>query len=182
MKKLYFILIFLVVSQNFVFSQTEMEIDSLLQKIAETENSRGILKTVQAEKIISYGESSLPILSDFFTDSTETKVFSECQARNLSKGELAIIMADGIDRMPYMRITGIQNCLLTYCENNPNWIEYYLFAINRDGLNNFQTKYKDWLAYLKLSDKKKRKVERKNSREFRTQQRNFRRMLKNNSR
>ena len=74
----------------------------------------------------------------------------------------------------------MKNCLLTFCENNPNWVEYYLYAINRDGLSNFQTKYKDWLAYLELSDKEKRKVERKHNREFRTQRRNFRRTLKNN--
>ncbi len=182
MKKLYFILIILVVNQNLALSQTEMEIDSLLDGIAKTENSKGIIKTVQAEKILSYGESSLPILTGFFTDSTTTKVYSECQARHLSKGELAIIMADGIDRMPYFRITGMQNCLLTFCEDNPNLIEYYFYAINRDGISNFQIKYQDWLAYLNLSEKEKRKVERKNSKEFRVRQRNFRRMQKNNSR
>ncbi len=47
--------------------------------------------------------------------------------------------------MPYATLTGVRNCLLTYCKNNPNLIEYYLFWINNDGVENFKTKYINWL-------------------------------------
>jgi hypothetical protein len=155
MKKIRLIIIISILNLNFGLAQTESEIDALLNGIAKTENSKGITKTEQAEKIITYGEKSLLILAEFFTDSTQTKVKSECQERNLTKGEIAIIMADQIQRMPYAQLTGIQNCLLTFCENNPNWIEYYLWAIKRDGTEKFQEKYRDWIAWTKLSDKEK---------------------------
>jgi hypothetical protein len=179
MKKIRLIIIISILNLNFGLAQTESELDTLLNGIAKTENSKGITKTEQAEKIITYGEKSLLILAKFFTDQTLTNVKSECQERNLTKGEIAIIMADQIQRMPYAKLTGIQNCLLTFCENNPNLIEYYLWAIKRDGTEKFQEKYRDWIAWTKLSDKEKRKIERINTRKFKKQQRELR---KNTSR
>lgn len=48
--------------------------------------------------------------------------------------------------MPYARVTGIQNCTLTFCEKNANLIEYYLPFIKRDGIEKFQENYMNWLA------------------------------------
>ncbi|MFX1621386.1 hypothetical protein JZ972_11070, partial [Riemerella anatipestifer] len=78
--------------------------------------------------------------ADFFTNSTLTNVKSECQKRNLTKGEIAIIIADQIEKMPYALLTGVQNCLLEFCENNPNWIEYYFGWIKNDGIERFKEK------------------------------------------
>ena len=157
------------------FSQTKSEIDSLLSGISETENSKGITETEQAKKIIAFGENSLTTLAEYFTDSTLTKVKSECQKRNLTKGEIAIIMADRIEGMPYFTVTGIQNCTMSFCENNPNLIEYYLWAIKRNGTEQFQEKYLTWLEsddriewtpLLDYKSKKERKKEiRKRKRE-----------------
>tara|TARA_Y100000815_G_scaffold273595_1_gene305256 strand:- start:218 stop:652 length:435 start_codon:yes stop_codon:yes gene_type:complete len=138
MKKLTFTFLIIFVNLNLAFSQTKSEIDSLLNGISTIENSKEISKTEQARKIISFEQNSLTTLAIFFTDSTMTKVKSECQERNLTKGEIAIIMADQVEFMPYGTLTGIQNCLLTFCENNPNLVEYYLWAIKRDGVENFQ--------------------------------------------
>ena len=146
MKNITLIILTILLNLNLSFSQTESEIDSLLTEISETENTKEIAKTEQAKKIITFGEKALLTLTEFFTDSTLTKVKSECQKRNLTKGEIAIIMADRIEFMPYAKLTGIQNCLLTFCENNPNLIEYYLWAIKRDGVENFKNKYKNWLV------------------------------------
>ena len=154
---------------NLAFSQSTIEIDSLLNRIAEIESSKDIIKTDQALKIISYGKKSLPILSGYFADTTQTKLYSECNNRTLKRGEIAIIMADAIQRMPYLRITGIQYCDIIYCQDNPNWIEYYLYAINRGGLDNFQRNFNEWLAYTELSDKEKRKVDRQKKRGFQSQ-------------
>ena len=145
MKNIRIIILISVLNLNLGLAQTESEIGSLLNGIAETENSVEITKTKQAEKIIAFGEKYLPILSEFFTDSTLTKVKSECQKRNLTKGEIAIIMANRIEIMPYGRLTGVQNCLAEFCENNPNWIEYYFPWIRKDGTENFKNKYTDWL-------------------------------------
>lgn len=149
-------------SQNFGFAQSKSEIDYLLNEISETKDSKEITKTSQALEIITYGEKILPILTEFFIDSTPTSVKSECQNRNLTKGEIAIILADKMEWMPYFALTGMQNCLLEFCENNPNLIEYYLDWINRDGVLNFKNKYiswlsKDWIKRVKGEKRRERK-------------------------
>ncbi|AEH02726.1 hypothetical protein [Lacinutrix sp. 5H-3-7-4] len=159
MKKIGLLFLTLFLNLNLSYSQTKSEIDSLLTGIAETENSKGIIKTEQAEKIKEFGEKSLIVLAEFFTDSTLTKVKSDCHNRNLTKGEIAIIIADRIEGIPYFTVFRIQNCTLTFCENNPNRVEYYL------GVNNeiIQERYMEWLyskdrlKNVKGKDRKKRK-------------------------
>ncbi len=166
MKKVTFIFLTLLLNLNLSFSQTESEIDSLLNGIAKTENSIGIVKTKQTERIMAFGEKSLPILAEFFTDSTLTEIKSECNKRNLTKGELAIIIADRIEGMPFALLTGVQNCLMEFCENNPNLIEYYLPWIKKDGGKSFKEKYINWLAsYDRKSKSERRKEKRKLKRE-----------------
>lgn len=149
MKKLH--LIILIFTFNFGLSQTKTEINSLLNEITKTESSKEIINTNEGKKIIEFGWKLLPILSEFFIDKTETKVKSECIGRNLTKGEIAIVLADRIEGMPYAQITGIQNCLGTFCEKNINFIEYYMDYIKRDGVEIFQRKYHEWIksdAYI----------------------------------
>jgi hypothetical protein len=146
MKKIKLILIILILNINLGFAQTNSDIDLLLNGIVEIENSKQITKTEQAERIIYFGEKALPILAEFFTNSTLTKIKSECQGRNLTKGEIAIILADKIEMMPYAKLTGIQNCLVTFCKNNPNFIEYYLNSIKKKGIDVFKTKYNEWIS------------------------------------
>ncbi len=152
MKKRTIILIqTLILSFNLSFSQTKTEIDSLLEVIGKTKQSKFIVETSETKQIMTYKETVLSILADFFTDSTLVNTNSICNNRILTKGELALIIADRIEPMPYFTLTGIQNCLLTFCENNPNLIEYYLDFIRRDGKKNFQLKYSNWL----MSDERK---------------------------
>ena len=159
MKKIGLLFLTLFLNLNLSYSQTESEIDSLLTGIAETENSKGIIKTEQAEKIKEFGEKSLIVLAEFFTDSTLTKVKSDCHNRNLTKGEIAIIIADRIEGIPYFTVFRIQNCTLTFCENNPNRVEYYLGGNNEI----IQERYMEWLyskdrlKNVKGKDRKKRK-------------------------
>ena len=70
MKKIGLILLTILLNFNLSFSQTESEIDLLLNGISETESSKEITKTEQAKKIIAFGENSLTTLAEFFTDST----------------------------------------------------------------------------------------------------------------
>ncbi len=69
--------------------------------------------------------SFLTYLAKFFDIPTQTIIYSDCQNRFLTKGEVAIIVADRLKTMPYYNLTGIQNCTLSHCENNSNLIEYY---------------------------------------------------------
>lgn len=168
MKKRTIILIqALILSFNLSFAQSKTEIDSLLEVIGKTKQSKFIAGTSETKQIMTYKETVLPILADFFTDSTLVNTNSICNNRFLTKGELAIIITDRIESMPYFTLTGIDNCLLTFCENNPNLIEYYLDFIRRDGIKNFQLKYSNWLTsderkeWTPLFDKKTKKKRKK---------------------
>ncbi len=46
--------------------------------------------------------------------------------------------------MPYFTLTGIENCLFQFCENNPNLIESYFWAIRRNGITEFQQGCAQW--------------------------------------
>lgn len=56
-----------------------------------------------------------------------------------------MVMADHIEMMPYALLTGLQNCILTFCEENPNRIEYYFDAIEVMSRSRFRTNYLTWL-------------------------------------
>ena len=146
MKKAVIIAILLSLSFSLSYSQSKLKLDSLLIPLLEIDNSKDIATTPQAKQIIQYGDKMLPILAVYFSDTTHTKIKSECQNVYLTKGEVAIILADRIELMPYATLTGVQNCILDFCKNNSNLIEYYLFAIRRVGAITFQKKYAEWLV------------------------------------
>lgn len=144
MKKI--IILLFIFKASLVFSQTKSEIEALIIAIAKTENSKEIIKTGEIKNIFLYGKKALPILSGFFTDREITNVYSDCAKRKLSKGEVAIIIADHIQRMPYFQLTGFQNCTLSHCEKNPNLVEYYFQFITEGRLSSFKKRYDEWLA------------------------------------
>lgn len=141
--RLVFLVIFLFL--NIGFSQTKSEISILLDGISKTHNSKDIEKSNHAKKIMNFGWQILPMLSEFFTDRTPTNINSDCIGRYLNKGEIAIILADRIEGMPYAKVTGVQNCTLTFCDQNKNFIEYYLPFIKNNGVEKFQVNYQNWL-------------------------------------
>lgn len=128
------------------FSQSSNEINALLSATCTTRNSKDIIKSISAKKIIRYGNKILPVLANYFRDTTVTDVISDCQGRTLNKGEVAMILADRVEMMPYSNLTGIQNCTLTFCGGNPNFIEFYLWAIKRNGVELFFRNYSAWLT------------------------------------
>ena len=88
MEKIRRTLIILVLISSFGFSQSKSEIENLLNGISTIENSKEIIKTKQAEKLIEYGWRILPTLAEFFSDKTLTEIKSECNNRILNKGEI----------------------------------------------------------------------------------------------
>ena len=139
------VIAFTLLSFQWNWAQTAFEIDSLINEISKADSSKELTKLKPAQLIIALGKSALPLLAEIFTDTTLTSVTSVCQHRALTKGEISIIMADRIESMPYYRLTGTQNCLLTFCENSPSLIEYYLNSI-ADRTEEFQNEYLVWLA------------------------------------
>lgn len=146
MAKHLFISTILTLLLNISVGQTKQLLDSLLLPLYEIDNSRDLSTITQAKQIIGFGYKVLPILSTYFTDTALTKIKSECQGTYLTKGEVSIILCDRIEMMPYGTLTGIQNCLMEFCKDNPNWVEYYLNAIRRKGVKLFQENYAHWLT------------------------------------
>ena len=132
-------------------------------KSLKQKTQKKLQKLYKAQGIIGLGKNSLLNLASFFTDKTLSQIKSECNKRYLTKGEIAIIMADQIQFMPYAKLTGIQNCTLSFCKDNPNLVEYYLDAIENTGVEVFQKKYIDWLKsdeYKKYSSSFVRKTDK----------------------
>ncbi len=120
------------------------EMDHVLSSVEG--KSEKMLHDRFVQQIIKEGNSNLQSLIDKFPDTTLSNVYSNCCNRYLSRGELAIIIADHIEKMPYFLLTGIQNCTMTFCPDNPNNIEYYLDVIkSRRGVHEFTKKYRQWV-------------------------------------
>ncbi len=166
MRKIRLIFIISIFSINLGLAQTESEIKSLLNEIGKTEFSIKIYKTEQAEKIISYGKKSLPILAKFFTDSTSTNVLSECFAKGydedkkvkminvnekLTIGQIAILITDEIEWIPLTKVMGTYSCAPIFCKKF-NEIESNLSFINEFGISKFKEKYLNWLSSEKRID------------------------------
>ena len=139
------ICLILLFTGNTTWAQSPAGLDSLLSHLSG--NSRHLTKIIAVKKFISQGTISLPALAANFTDTTLSKVFSNCTGRYLTKGEIAIILADRIETMPYFTLTGLQNCLLESCDDNPNFVEYYFYFIRVRGMTKaFQRRYVEWLS------------------------------------
>lgn len=125
-------------------AQIGEKVEQDFKKILEVKNSKEIVQSVDFKAIQkNHGKKALVYLAKFFDINTQTKVYSDCHSRFLTKGEVAIIVADQIDRMPYFQLTGIQNCTLEFCKENPNRIEYYFSFIK--SYTEFQKKYYQYL-------------------------------------
>jgi len=150
MKTPIYIVTFLILLAGPAKGQTVSELDNLLSKL------NGVSTTIAAsphgKRVFQYGHRALPLLSEVFADTTRTEVYSDCLHRYLTKGDLAIILADRIEMMPYFQLTGIQNCTFEFCPGNGNLIEYYLDTIARDGYQRFKVNYRAW---LRSKDRKK---------------------------
>jgi hypothetical protein len=146
MKQLLFSLTFILLFSIASMSQSRVTIDSLLTFGNTVVNSRDLTLNPQAKQIINYGSKALSTLAAHFTDTAKSLIQSDCRDRYLTKGEVAIILADRIEVMPYFLLTRIQNCLADFCKDNPNLIEYYLDAIRRDSVEKFRSRYNQWLT------------------------------------
>lgn len=123
---------------------TTWEIDHILSDVKG--KSEKLVSHSSVRQLIKQGEANLSFLIEKFPDTTLSVVYSSCCKRYLTRGELAVIIADHIERMPYFLLTGIQNCTLTFCPDNPNNIEYYLDAVKgREEMNRFIKKYRKWV-------------------------------------
>jgi hypothetical protein len=150
MQRVFIILFLLIVVIPVSNAQSSRLLDSLLSSIEG--NSKYLVTTKSGKAVLQKGKASLLALAQHFQDMSPTGVYSDCRSRYLTKGEVAIILADRIEVMPYFTLTGLQNCTLAFCKDNANLIEYYLGVIRRNGIAQFQRKYQEWLVSI---DRKK---------------------------
>ena len=144
MIRLPLLLVVLMVCSLTSLAQTQSDLNALLARLSG--QSEHITKNISVLKFVSKGKELLPVLCGKFTDSTKSLVFSKCANRLLTRGEIAIIIADRIESMPYFLLTGLQNCTMDMCKDNPNVVEYYLDFIKLRGMTaTFQKRYIDWL-------------------------------------
>ncbi len=147
-------------------------INNLLYRIGKTNNSKLIAEHF-TDEIASLNKKDFQELALFFKDTSLTDVYSDCQNRKLKRGELAIIVADLADNMPYHNLTGIQNCILSFCKNNPNLIEYYFNYMEDKNYDTFCKKYNEYInskefvehelfTYYSQIEKARKKLHRKN--------------------
>ncbi|WNJ17418.1 hypothetical protein [Pontibacter sp. G13] len=126
-------------------AHAQTKIDFLLLAVGETANSKDLTRDEIAGQIMAYGDSILPILAARFADTTQVKTYSDCQGRRLTLGEIAMILADAIEPIPYAYLTGTQNCLLQFCADNPNLLEYYMNWRSSEDIQRFQCTYQAYL-------------------------------------
>lgn len=115
----------------------------------ETNSSDSIATTVSGKEFIAQGERILKLLPSYFTDSTITNVYSVRNKRNLKLGEIAIILAGEIKRIPIFQVAGIQQCTPPFNFE----IESFLYSVERNP-NRFIQAYNDWLIEEKLVSKR----------------------------
>lgn len=144
-KKYFTLTLIFILFSGLVFGQSKNEIEDLLIKVCKVSDSKDIIRNESTMKIEDYQEDALKTLANFFTDNYKTEVYSKCLKRKLSRGEVAIIICDRIEIMPYFELIKIQNIGLSFCKDNPNFVEPYLDIIKKQSIQTFQQKYLEWL-------------------------------------
>lgn len=137
--------IIFILFSNLIFGQSDNEIEKLLIDVCRVSDSKDIIRDKSAMQISDYQDKSLNILTDFFIDDSKTEVYSKCLKRKLNRGEVAIILCDRIEIMPYFQLIKMQNTGLSFCKDNPNFVEPYLDIIKKQSTKAFQEKYVKWL-------------------------------------
>ncbi|WP_294671240.1 hypothetical protein [uncultured Fluviicola sp.] len=107
---------------------------------AEITDSDQIETCKSGRKLIGSGTEILPYLKAHFSDSTDTRVYSDRNKRTLTIGEIAIIAASEIKPIPIARVVGIQQCTPPFDLD----IESYLWNIQKRH-NDFKRNYDEWL-------------------------------------
>ena len=76
--------------------------------------------------IIKNRKSSIPYLIRQLTDTTDTEVFSQFSKRYLKRSDLALLLINDIEQIPFAKITQIQWCICCDCFNFPvDFFQYF---------------------------------------------------------
>lgn len=69
--------------------------------------------------IVHYDTSAIKYLAQRITDTTETSIPIECTTLNYRIGDLAILLINDIEQIPWAAVTNIQWCIFSRCSMLP---------------------------------------------------------------
>ncbi len=76
--------------------------------------------------IIKDGKSAVPYLIRQLIDTTDTKIFSQFLKRYLKRSDLALLLINDIEHIPFAKITRMQWCICCDCINFPvDFFQYF---------------------------------------------------------
>lgn len=76
-------------------------------------------------KILRFKNKAIPYLISKLPDTTRTNIYSQLFKKNLKQGDLALILINDIEWIPFSSITKIQWCICCDCFNFPvDFFEY----------------------------------------------------------
>ena len=121
------------------------ETRSTLLKIDDQISTSDSIEICQSgQKLINSGLEILPFLQVEFKDSTETKIYSEYNKRNLTIGEVAIIIANSIKQIPIFQVIGVEQCIPPFERDVEKFLDAIKYRPER-----FYQEYANWIDTLK---------------------------------
>ena len=121
-----FALTFLPILLSFalVGQDSSTPICDCLARLEQELDSKKIKDHPCLQRIIGQVKDPVLLIDDL--DNVDSSlVYSHCKSRPLTFGEVALIIMERIEHIPYATALGIQNCTHAHCEDNSNLIEYF---------------------------------------------------------
>jgi hypothetical protein len=175
MKKFYLLLISLSSLHLSSTGQTESSVNrmvSLIKTIPEkysTHYNRNEIKSILNKQddgwfkiIVKYDTNVIPFLINLIGDGTPSMAFNTCSNANYRTGDVAILLINDIEQIPYATVTHSQWCTFGQCGVLPDGFFYYTNAHRRD----FQEQYKTYYSGKERQDilrEKRRRQKLRNS-------------------
>ena len=88
--------------------------------------------------ILKKGPRIIPSLITVLTDTTKTSIIDKCTGKYFTMGQLAYILIDNIERIPFALVTGISADVIRGCSYLADGVLYY---VRYDG-SKFQVQYR----------------------------------------
>lgn len=114
----------LVVSFSLQGQASSTPICDCIAQLEQELDSKEIKEISCLKQLIARIEDPIFLIDDL--DNVDSSmVYSQCKSRHLTYGEVAFIIMEHIEPIPYSMALGIQNCTHAHCADNANLIEYF---------------------------------------------------------
>ena len=117
------------------------------------------LNDASFQMIVSYDTVAIPYLINKLNDTTLTEIYNSCSKNNFKIGDIAFLLINDIEQIPYSTVTNTQWCLVGQCGKLPDYFFNYL-ELNR---LEFQLKYRKYYYSIKRQEFLKHEQSRANN-------------------